>query len=329
MRKEFQDLMKTKSKSHNWPSTTQLMEFNQVTATEWFLHYWPRRHLIPGGPSASWFSCLVGRPGEVVACKSTSKLLLVLAVGKFAFVAWDLQPVPGVRWNNDFRQFQPVRGYALNFHWVTDFSDWLSVPVKPTLLAEHGPLILEQTEAAMDLPLRRIQTGLNLTCEQCRGLLTSLGVTFKKNQSRASLRNMLLDALLESDSEKERARQVMAAALIPPEQDDSSDYEDLIEHLEENENLGDPDLKREKKRLREKKLKAPEPWFETLVSLVCEALPTSSQSNNHNQAQPSTTNSCTVFCGLSEKPRGGSWESKGRSKEKKSSCWAKEAQESS
>ena len=209
MKKEFQGLMKTKCKSHTWPSTTQTMEWGQVTATEWFLHYWPRRqhYCDQGGSNAAWLSCLVGSAGEVVACKSTSRILLVLASGKYAFAAWDLEPVPGSAAKHDeHRQFQLVRAFSLHFHWVTDLKNWVAVPVKPMLAAEKGPLVLQQTGPAMDLILRRVEVGLNLTVQQCKDLLRLMGVEFKQNQSRASLHNLLLDVMLQTAEEKNQAR---------------------------------------------------------------------------------------------------------------------------
>ena len=74
--------------------------------------------------------------------------------------------------------FRPYRHNAIRFHHITELSDWVAVPVRAGLSGPHGPLHLEQTSAAMSLPLARIHAGLNLTCKQCHDLLALLKVDF-------------------------------------------------------------------------------------------------------------------------------------------------------
>ena len=181
LKSQFQSLMKRKSKDHSWPATTHSMDFAQITATEWFFHC-----MKTGGAnlSSAWQSVLVGAPGDVVASQSQGRCLLVLAVGPFAFLGWDLQVVGT---NDDgLSMFSIARQFSLQFHFVTDLQDWISVPTQPKLGGARGPLLLEQTGAARGLIYARIAQGLALTVKQCHMLLSHLEVPFKKPGSHKS-----------------------------------------------------------------------------------------------------------------------------------------------
>ncbi|CAE7317379.1 unnamed protein product, partial [Symbiodinium sp. CCMP2592] len=255
LKKEFQRLMETKTKQHTWPSTTQQMEWQQVVATEWFLCYMQDEDKFAAGPNSAWLSVLAGAAGEVVACQRAGEIMLILAVGSYGFAAWDLELAAGVRTAAGMSAFRPYRHNAIRFHHITELEDWVSVPVKPGLSGPHGPLHLEQTSEAMSLPLARIHAGLNLTCKQCQDLLALFKVNFRKNQSRASLHGLILDLFLETEHEKEEARRKMAACLLPQEEEhaEDSDMEELLEQLEDLENQGDPEIQKEKEKIKQRR----------------------------------------------------------------------------
>ncbi|CAE7263564.1 unnamed protein product [Symbiodinium sp. CCMP2592] len=255
LKKEFQRLMETKTKQHTWPSTTQQMEWQQVVATEWFLCYMQDGDKFAAGPNSAWLSVLAGAAGEVVACQRAGEIMLILAVGSYGFAAWDLELAAGVRTAAGMSAFRPYRHNAIRFHHITELEDWVSVPVKPGLSGPHGPLHLEQTSEAMSLPLARIHAGLNLTCKQCQDLLALFKVNFRKNQSRASLHGLILDLFLETEHEKEEARRKMAACLLPQEEEhaEDSDMEELLEQLEDLENQGDPEIQKEKEKIKQRR----------------------------------------------------------------------------
>ncbi|CAE6958908.1 unnamed protein product [Symbiodinium sp. CCMP2456] len=252
LKREFQSLMKHKSKAHTWPATTHNMEFQQIASTEWFFR------CMDGGAvhdmDKAWQSALAGRPGDVLACSSQSKCLLVLATASHAFVAWDLQ-IDSC--SDGFFTFKPARQFSLAFHFITDMNDWIWMPVRPRLAGPRGPLVLQQTGSGMSLPLARIAEGLDLTVALCQKLLSFLNIPYKKNMSRENLVNLLLDHYLVSDEQKADARKKMGLALQPDDIDDAdgdaSDYEELLDMVQDNENFADPDLKQEKERLRVKK----------------------------------------------------------------------------
>ena len=237
LKREFQGLMRTKTKAHTWPATTQASEWNQVTASHWFFEYWPNKRLFASGANTAWLSTLVGSPGQVVAEEKHGRIFLVLAVGAYGFGAWELQVVGKAA--TGFSVFRPNQNMSISFLHITDLDHWVSVPVKPCLADTHGPLQLEQTSAAMDLATARIQEGISLTCQQAKDLLNLLGVQFRGNMSRASLLGLLLDYFLDTEAERDEARAKMKLASIPVDDDEyDSDYEELIGALEDNANAG-------------------------------------------------------------------------------------------
>ena len=197
LKKEFQDIMLPKSKMNSWPASNQLMEFQQVAATEWLYHAWPQKESFDSGLSAAWLTTLV-KPGEVVVCKSLPRLVLVLAKASFAFAGWDLQIWEGS--NGDV--FRPVRSMGLHWHFVHDLEDWLNLPVKPGLAGPHGPMQLVQVGEPLSLPMARIKQGLSLSCQQAKDLLKLHQVPFKGNASRATLHMLLLDFFLGLQTQK-------------------------------------------------------------------------------------------------------------------------------
>ena len=237
LKREFQTLMRRKTKEHWWPATTQNSEFNQITSSHWFFEYWPNKHLFASGANTAWLSTLAGAPGQAVAEEKHGRIFLILAVGAYGFVGWQLEFVGKAA--TGFSVFRPVQDMSINFLHVTDLDDWVSVPVKPCLADTHGPVQLEQTSAAMDLATARMQEGINLTCQQAKDLLKLLGVQFRGNMSRASLLGLLLDYFLDTEAEKNAARAKMKLAAIAVDDEElDSDYEELIGALQDSGNAG-------------------------------------------------------------------------------------------
>ena len=252
MKKDFHMLMKAKGKDHSWPSTTQVGAFNEWGATHWLFHC-----LQQSTPdcNAAWKTSLIGAAGQVVACSETSRLLLVLAVSSWTFITWELEIWPA----SDGKLFVPARNFSLDFCHVVQLESWLSIPCCPCLLSTRGPLGLQQCGEPQPLLLARIDEGLNLSVTQAKDLLAELGVSYKQARSRAALHDLLLDFYLETDAAKDAARKKMSSALLKhlaEDGDDSdSDYENLLEHLDQEGLHGDPDIKAEKEKLAARKKK--------------------------------------------------------------------------
>ena len=172
MAKEFQKVMMPKTKAHTWPATTQTGQFEEFGATEWLFKFMADPSITASCQNA-WLTGLVGSPGDVVAQKTSSRLILVLAVTQFTFAGWDLEV-------EENRAYLPRRSFSLEFHHVWDLEDWVAVPCTPCLKGESGPLMLKQTADAMSLPMAKIQSGLNLSVQQAKDLLRALGVPWQK-----------------------------------------------------------------------------------------------------------------------------------------------------
>ena len=265
LKKEFQTIMKKKNALHSWPSTSHEMEWQQVGAAQWLYHYMSSldanlsdKAIAEGSATAS-LTMLLGNEGHVVASVSEGRAMLVLAKSHFSFLAWDLEVVGSTETDDHFSIMKPYRRSSLHWHHVTNLDNWVEVPVKPVLLGATGPLALEQIAGALFLPYARIAEGLSLTNAQCKFLLGFLKVPHKKNESREVLHNRLLDYYLETEADKAEARRKMGQHMADEAEDDQSaaddtDYEDLLHFVEEQQE-GDPDVKKEKERVKMKKRK--------------------------------------------------------------------------
>ena len=69
MRRNFQELMVPKSRSHTWPSTNHDSSFEQFASMKWLLTYYAQPDLFDSEQAAR-LTCLIGDAGSVVACES-------------------------------------------------------------------------------------------------------------------------------------------------------------------------------------------------------------------------------------------------------------------
>ena len=189
---------------------------------------------------------------------------MVVAKSPFNFLAWEAHVV-GHTEDGFVKAGLCESASSLSWHSVSDLQDWLSIPARPVLQNVFGPLILEQTSGAMDLPHARIAQGLDLTIKQCVTVLKHYGQT-PAGKSKMDLYKQIFALFLESQEEQDDAlhRSTMgkkaknaanAEGEEEEEDEDFSDYEDLPEQAEETGNLGDPDLKREKAKVKKNRSK--------------------------------------------------------------------------
>ena len=191
MKQEFQRVMKPKGKLHTWPATTQPGQWQEFGATQWLFEF--RSHSEGHSVNAAWLTSLMDA-GCVAACRSTSQLLLLLAVSQYTYAAWTLEI---------FRQKEsgmvliPCKAFSLTFGHVVNLEDWVTIPVKPAL---RGTLmVLVQTGPPLSVPEAKLQSGVQLTVQQCKDLLQALGITVKGAKTRADYLNFLVDSLFTSE----------------------------------------------------------------------------------------------------------------------------------
>lgn len=192
----------------------------------------------PTAFSGSSVTCLVGAPGSIVASRQSGVMLMVVAKSPFNFLAWEAHVV-GHTEDGFVKAGLCESASSLSWHSVSDLQDWLSIPTRPVLQNVFGPLILEQTSGAMDLPHARIAQGLDLTIKQCVTVLKHYGQT-PAGKSKMDLYKQIFALFLESQEEQDDAmhRSTMgkkaknaanAEGEEEEEDEDFSDYEDLLE----------------------------------------------------------------------------------------------------
>ena len=249
MKKQFQQLMQYKSGKHFWHSTSAVSQFEEYLAFEYLLQteVFSSMHL----------SCLAGPPGTVLVSDSQGLALLVLAKGMHGFTGWVLEP-SHMRGAIAFKPIDRPEGFLVQR--ITKIDAWKEIPCKPFLLNSRGALMFLQDGPAESLPVARIHAGLNLTVIQCKQILKQAkDILLKGNPSKLEVYTAFIAAFM-PDADQAAIHDLLAVstAKITEESEEAedklSDYEDLLDLVEEDCNHGDPDIKQEKKKLKRKRL---------------------------------------------------------------------------
>lgn len=189
MRKEYQELMKHKTQGDvfNWPSTSQDSLFNEVASLECLLSF--GNHVVPNEMDSCQTTCLVGKPGSLLAFQPTGTLVMTLAVGHFAFLGWHAEVVGTDQDGLVTVQLCRVQS-ALEWFFVKDLEDWLCIPTQVKLLNNYGPVCFQQCGVPLGLLEARILEGLALTNKQCHVILKHYNVQFGKMERKRYLAPM-------------------------------------------------------------------------------------------------------------------------------------------
>lgn len=257
MNKEYQQVMRYKASlpGFTWPSTSLDSLFNEVASLELLVHLGEKLSPATLGPAT--VTCLVGKAGDLVAHRDSGRLLMVVVVGQYSFLAWDLE----VLGSNDAGYVRAGfcrGGGAIQWHFLESLEEWLSVPSKPALANKFGPMVLDQVAEPMQLLAARIDEGLSLTVNQCKLVLSLYGVQYRSSWKKRDFYMAVFSIFLSSPEEQEKALEKsnlnQAQAQDSEDEEADSEFEDLLQGVEEF-NLGDPDLKAEKEKLKQRKNK--------------------------------------------------------------------------
>ncbi|CAK9018859.1 unnamed protein product [Durusdinium trenchii] len=203
--------------------------------------------LVPvGDMQSAAVTCLVGLPGGLVASKDEGRVFLILAVGTLSFLGWEMEVV-GTNGADGFACFQCCRQKrAASWHSVADTQNWLAIPFGPKLQNRFGPLLFQQSSRALPLIEARIQEGLSLTVAQCKIVLGHYGQE-PKSKTKADLYKQVIALVLSNEEEQkaafEKSDLKKPKAAEGDEDEDLSELEDLLDHVEDAGNLADPDIK--------------------------------------------------------------------------------------
>ena len=120
-------------------------------------------------------------------------------------------------------------------------------------------MVLDQVAEPMQLLAARIDEGSSLTANQCKLVLSLYGVQYRssRNQKKRDFYMAVLSIFLSSPEEQEKALEksnLNQAQAQDSEEEADSEFEDLLQGVEEL-NLGDPDLRAEKEKLKQRKNK--------------------------------------------------------------------------
>ena len=255
----IQKLMKKKDKSHTWPTPGPHALFQSSVATQWLFEFWENKNSTykECNVNSAWVSFLA-RPGSIVAQQSTGLMLKVCASAEFGFLGAVMSVVLDQDGGRSY-VCKPKR-QELRFFYVVDLDDWLELPVTPCMVNERrGPIGWKLTEGATPLPLETaaLMCGQTITHSQLQKLMGLFsGMEVKKNQSKESLWNQLVDMLV-APQHQELARSHLKAKAKKEDEAGGydTDFSEVISELD-NQDGNQNDLKeyKQKRRLRLKKL---------------------------------------------------------------------------
>ena len=258
MPKQIQDLMlpKTKASGLNWPSPSPGSLFQAVASSQWLFHFFGA---APNGQdvNSSWLSFLA-KPGTIVAQRSTSLLVLVLASAEHAFLGARLMVHVCNDGSNAYRcQFSRD---SIQFHFVVDLDDWVHVKAEPFLAGARGPVMWRRVCDEQQLPLpclnllgAALVDGHNITYQQMKELASSaFGVSIKGNPPLKEVQEQLLNLALHG-KELEMAKKRLEER-CPPDDDIDSCLSEVISDLDQDD-ANHNDLKELKAKKRQRRLK--------------------------------------------------------------------------
>lgn len=258
MSKRFQEVMKYKASrpNFNWPSTSHETLFNEAACLQLLVADGCMDMVRTGDIQSAPITCLVGKPGSLVANSKEGRIFMVIAVGTLNFLGWDMEVVD--RDENGFSIMQKCRqNTALSWHSVTDLSEWLAIPHKPQLRNRFGPLIHKQCSGPLALAENMVAEGLSLTVPQCKIVLRHYGVG-PIPQRKADLYKAIIELFVENPEEQKLALE--KSDLKKQDDDvevdsDLSELEELLDNVEDANNLADPEIKAERSKVKKMRKK--------------------------------------------------------------------------
>ncbi|CAL1134907.1 unnamed protein product, partial [Cladocopium goreaui] len=254
----LQKMMAKQGVTNSWPSPSPASMFPIQAATEWLFSAWDAG-LPAGSLEKAWVTLLAGKPGTIVAQKSTGVLVKVLQAAEYGLLGWLLDVQKGH--HGKAMYFMNSTRASLGWYHIFDLNDWVVVPCEPQLLNPGvGPMGWVRVGNPVTLPMAVCKEGAHITVKQIKHLLQELGVAFAKNLKKRQLQILLIERCLTDAEEQQKA--IAKIPEVPEAQAAEADLDDeVLDALEEDEaNFQEiKKIRKEVGKKKQKKEKAEEP----------------------------------------------------------------------
>ena len=194
----LQHMMLPKTKQETWPSPSPASLFQGVCATEWCMKFFgqPTGEEYKCGINAAWLS-VMAKKGWMLAHRTTSMVIKVVASCEFAFLGWQAEATP-VPLSKEIAFTLVEERRALNFHRILDLDEWLVIPTEPQLLTPvRGPMGWMKCGEPLPLQAQMCLEGCTLlTNQQLVKLVKHLGGVPPRPAKRRCLQELIIKMCL-------------------------------------------------------------------------------------------------------------------------------------
>ena len=232
----------------SWPSPNPASLFTSAAATQWLFTFWGAKDGVWQGcdVNSSWLSFLP-MPGALVAQRSTSTVIKVLASSMFAFlgVAVNVGRDP----SGESVYTCSLKRNDVQWHHCCSLDDWLHLQVEPFLLHADGtlpPVAWKPAGDPLTLEAAALVSGHGITYQQAKQLLKHLeGPRLAGNASK----NLVMETLI-GIAVPEELQDLARGHLQERKQEEmDSDLSEVISELgQDDANIQDLKSYKEKKR---------------------------------------------------------------------------------
>ena len=231
----LQEIMLPKNPQQTWPSPSPASLFQAVCATEWVMEFF-------GKPLDQSYTCSIGtawlsvmaRKGCLLANKSSSTLIKVVASAEYAFLGWTAEATT-VPHSDQIAYTLVEHAASITWHHIVDLSEWLLIPTEPQLLTEvRGPVGWVKCGNPLPLQSAMCLEGCHfLTNQQMKALVLHLGGQPPKPATQRAYRELLISMCLDGGLQAEALKKMEEKEKMKAEDDEiDSQLSEVLSDLE-------------------------------------------------------------------------------------------------
>ena len=233
----LQEMMLPKTRHQNWPSPSPSALFQGVCASEWVFNFFGKAkgEEYKCNINLAWLTILA-KKGWMVAQRSTSRLLKVVAGSEYAFLGWQAEATP-VPLGSDVVFTLVENKECLSFHHIFDLEDWLFIPTKPRLLTPmRGPLGWERCGDPLPLQSQMCLEGCKLlTNTQLVALVKHLGGEPPKRAKRRELQELVTAMCLGGELQAAALKKIEESEKTMDSEEIDSQFSEILSDLDKEE----------------------------------------------------------------------------------------------